>query len=83
VFALGPLAARLGGSSASGTALTFDAPPTLEQLLVRLANGDAQLERVLLGPAAPSAWVGGRRVFTDERVPLGARVDLVSAVFGG
>ena len=83
VFALGPLAARLGGSSASGTALTFDAPPTLEQLLVRLANGDAPLERVLLGPAAPSAWVGGRRVFADERVPLGARVDLVSAVFGG
>jgi hypothetical protein len=50
---------------------------------VRLANGDARLERVLLGPAAPSAWVGGRRVFADERVPLGARVDLVSAVFGG
>jgi len=85
VFALGPLAALLGGSSANGTAqaFTFDAPPTLEQLLLRLANGDPARERVLLGPAAPSAWVGGRRVFADERVPLGARVDLVSAVFGG
>jgi aldehyde:ferredoxin oxidoreductase len=85
VFALGPLAALLGGSSAKGAALVcaFDAPPTLDELLEHIAHGSPDRERALKGSAAPSAWVDGRRVFADERVPLGARVDLVSAVFGG